>query len=64
MTDHTHNPPRLLDQVKSRIRYLHYSRRTEAVYLMWIKRFILFHNKRHPKDMGSAEIVAFLLIPR
>ena len=60
MMNHDHNPPRLLDQVKTRIRYLHYSPRTEATYLMWIKRFILFHNKRHPKEMGAPEVVAFL----
>ena len=38
----------------------HYSRRTEAVYLDWIRRFILFHQKRHPAEMGAAEIQAFL----
>lgn len=52
--------PRLLDQVSTRIRYLHYSPKTEHSYRLWIKRFILFHNKRHPKDMGADEIVAFL----
>ena len=52
--------PRLLDQVRDAIRLRHYSLRTEASYLQWIKRFILFHNKRHPRDMGEQEITAFL----
>lgn len=52
--------PRLLDQLRTRIRYLHYSLRTEKAYVFWVRRFIYFHNKRHPKDMGGAEIVAFL----
>lgn len=52
--------PRLLDQVRDAIRVQHYSLRTEASYLQWIKRFILFHNKRHPRDMGEQEITAFL----
>ncbi|MDP1635267.1 MAG: integron integrase [Gallionellaceae bacterium] len=53
-------PPKLLDQVRDRIRVKHYSIRTETQYLQWIKRFILFHGKRHPKDMGAAEVEAFL----
>lgn len=52
--------PRLLDQVRQKIRLLHYSIRTETAYVDWIKRFILFHDKRHPKDMGKKEIEAFL----
>jgi site-specific recombinase XerD len=52
--------PRLLDEVRSRIRTKHYSRRTEESYTHWIKRFILFHRKRHPKDMGAPEVEAFL----
>jgi len=52
--------PRLLDQVRSRIRVLHYSIRTEAAYVDWIRRFILFHGKRHPREMGEPEIEAFL----
>lgn len=52
--------PRLLDQVRDAIRVRHYSLRTEASYIQWIKRFILFHNKRHPRDMGEQEITAFL----
>ncbi len=52
--------PKLLDQVRSAIRIRHYSIRTEEAYVQWIKRFILFHNKRHPKDMGAPEINAFL----
>jgi len=53
-------PPRLLDQVRSEIRKRHYSLRTEQSYVQWIKRFILFHGKRHPRDMGAAEVEAFL----
>lgn len=52
--------PRLLDQVRARIRTLHYSLRTEQTYVAWIKRFILFHGKRHPLDMGAPEVEAFL----
>jgi integron integrase len=54
------HPPKLLDQVVSKIRFKHYSRRTELSYAHWIKRYILFHGKRHPKDMGAVEIEAFL----
>lgn len=53
-------PPKLLDQVASKMRLLHYSKRTEGAYVDWIKRFILFHNKKHPKEMGGGEIEAFL----
>ena len=53
-------PPRLFDQVRERLRVKHYSLRTEQTYLQWIKRFILFHGKRHPKDMGAPEVEAFL----
>ncbi len=52
--------PRLLDQVRDTIRLKHYSIRTEETYIGWIKRYIFFHNKRHPKDMGEIEIKAFL----
>ena len=54
------NPPRLLEQVRSRLRVKHYSIRTERAYVDWIKRFIRFHGKRHPKDMGAPELEAFL----
>ena len=53
-------PPRLLDQVRERICVLHYSRSTEKTYLHWIKFFIHFHGLRHPRDMGAAEVEAFL----
>ena len=53
-------PTRLLDRVRDKIRLKHYSIRTEQAYLGWIKRFILFHNKRHPESMGLPEIEAFL----
>ena len=48
--------PRLLEQVRNRIRTKHYSLSTEKTYLQWVKQFILFHNKRHPREMGSNEI--------
>jgi Phage integrase, N-terminal SAM-like domain len=55
------NPPKkLLDQVRDAIRLKHYSYRTEETYVKWIARYILFHNKRHPKDMGVPEIEKFL----
>jgi integrase len=54
------DPPRLLDRVRSEIRTRHYSRRTEATYVGWTKRFILFHGKRHPAAMGADEVNAFL----
>lgn len=53
-------PKKLLDQVQDTLRRKHYSFRTEQAYVDWIKRFILFHDKRHPNEMGSAEIEAFL----
>jgi integron integrase len=53
-------PPKLLDQVRSAIRVLHYSIRTETSYVMWIRRFIVFHNMRHPREMGEAEVGRFL----
>lgn len=52
--------PKLLDRVRDKIRLKHYSIRTEKTYLDWIKRFILFHRKRHPAEMGAAEVEAFL----
>ena len=53
-------PPRLLDQVRAAIRRLNYSRRTEEAYVHWIKRYIYFHGKRHPNDLGEGEAIAFL----
>ncbi|MFQ5668615.1 MAG: integron integrase, partial [Candidatus Binatia bacterium] len=52
--------PRLLDQVRDAIRTRQYSYRTEEAYVGWIRRFILFHGKRHPADMGKPEIERFL----
>ena len=52
--------PRLLEQVRGRIRFLHYSLRTEQAYLDWIKRFIRHFGKRHPREMGAVEVEAFL----
>jgi Phage integrase, N-terminal SAM-like domain len=52
--------PRLLDRVRLAIRALHYSGRTEGAYLGWIKRYIFFHGKRHPSEMGAVEVTRFL----
>lgn len=52
--------PKLLDQVRDRIRLKHYSRRTEDAYLDWAKRYILYHKKTHPQEMGKKEIEDFL----
>lgn len=49
-----------LDSLREVIRVRHYSIRTEKAYVGWARRFILFHNKRHPKDMGGVEVAAFL----
>lgn len=54
------SPPKLLDQVRTVMRLRHLSIRTEEAYTQWIKRFILFHQKRHPREMGAAEIRDFL----
>lgn len=53
-------PPKLLDQVRGKIRLKHYSIRTEQAYLDWIKRFILFFDKQHPKDLGAEDVEKFL----
>jgi hypothetical protein len=53
-------PPRLLDQVREAIRLKHFSLKTEKSYLYYIRDFILFHNKRHPREMGGDEIRAYL----
>lgn len=53
-------PKKLLDRVRETMQRKHCSKRTEESYVRWIKRCILFHNKRHPQEMGSAEIEAFL----
>lgn len=52
--------PRLLDRVREEMRVRHYSLRTEKTYIEWIRRYILYHGKRHPRDMGEVEITAFL----
>ena len=58
------NPPpqqkKLLHQMQEKMRLKHFSLRTEKAYLDWARRYILFHHKRHPKDMGPPEIEAFL----
>jgi integron integrase len=52
--------PRLLEQLRNAIRRLHYSARTEETYVHWVKRFIYFSGKRHPAELGAAEVTAFL----
>ena len=53
-------PKKLLDQVRDAIRLKHYSYRTEQAYVGWIKRYIYFHNVRHPSEMGAPEVEAYL----
>jgi hypothetical protein len=52
--------PRLLDRVRQALRARHLSRRTEEAYVAWIRRFIVFHDKRHPAEMGAPEVTKFL----
>src|SRR5882724_10437243 len=60
-TGPAHSPrPRLLDRVRAALRARHYSRRTEKAYVAWIRRYIFFHDKRHPADMGAPEVTRFL----
>jgi site-specific recombinase XerD len=51
---------KLLDRARATIRMRHYSRRTEQAYSAWIRRFIVFHGKRHPRDLGEREVTAFV----
>jgi integron integrase len=60
MPDQPEQPPKLLDQVRHAVRMRRLSYRTEQAYIDWIKRFILFHGARHPKEMGAPEIEAFI----
>ena len=53
-------PPRLLDRMREAIRVRHYAIRTEATYIDWARRFILFHGKRHPQELGATDVAAFL----
>ncbi len=53
-------PVRLLDQVRERVRLKHYSIRTEKSYADWIKRYILFHDKRQPRDLDATHVERFL----
>jgi hypothetical protein len=53
-------PKKLLEQVRDVLRVKHYAYRTEKTYIFWIRRYILFHGKKHPKKMGTKEIEAFL----
>lgn len=54
--------PKLLAVVRDKMRARHFSYRTEQAYVGWIRRFILYHGKRHPREMGSAEVESFLTI--
>ena len=51
---------KLLDQLRDTVRLKHYAIRTEQTYVDWVRKYILFHNKRHPQEMGVPEIKAFL----
>jgi integron integrase len=55
-----HRPPRLLNAVRQAIELRHYSRRTERAYVGWIRRYIRFHDRRHPRELGAGEVSAFL----
>lgn len=55
-----HTKPKLLDEIRISLKSNHYSRKTEEAYINWIKRFILFHNKKHPNEMGKDEIQKFI----
>ena len=52
--------PRVLDQLRERVRYMHYSIRTEAAYVYWVRAFIRFHERRHPETLGGADVERFL----
>lgn len=54
------SPPRLLDQLRDALRVRHYSRRTEAAYAGWVRRFVAFHGLRHPRTLGAADVSRFL----
>jgi len=56
----SHQKPKLLDQISIAVQTRHYSSRTEKTYRNWIKQFILFHNKKHPKELGEVEVNQFL----
>ncbi len=58
-TGNSPSQPKLLDQVRDQLRLRHYSIRTEAQYIHSVKRFILFHHKRHPREMAATEVEAF-----
>ena len=58
--DPSDRPPKLLDQLRTAIRVRHYSPRTERAYVSWVARFILFHKKRHPGQMGPREVERFV----
>ncbi len=58
--DSKKTPPKLLDQLRNKIRYLHYSLQTERAYVHWVKRYIYFHNKQHPQNLDEKDIEAFL----
>src|SRR3990172_3946732 len=58
--DEAPRSPKLLERVRETLRVRHYSRRTEKAYVGWIRRYIVFHGKRHPRQMGPEEVTRFL----
>ena len=60
MNEPSSKPPRLLDQMREALRLRHYSLRTEQAYIHWTKRYIYFHGKRHPRELGPKEVEDFL----
>lgn len=55
-----HKPVSLIERVREVVRYKHYSIRTEEAYVQWVRRFVAFHGKRHPREMGAVEVRSFL----
>jgi hypothetical protein len=54
------DPPKLLDRVRGACRARYFSRRTEEAYVLWIRRYIVFHRKQHPSELGADHVVKFL----
>ena len=64
MADSHSGAPRLLDRLRQALRVRHYSRRTEDVYVGWVRRYILFHHKTHPAQLGARQVGDYLTSAR
>src|SRR5262245_13844173 len=60
LRDEPHRRLSLIGRLRDRLRTRHYSRKTEAAYLAWVRRFVVFHGRRHPHTMGAREVAAYL----